>query len=62
MNTYSSLQTPTVITLNDNTGKVLKTLVTNQKLKETLAQYQLPKKEFFYFPYFSEHRTQRMDD
>jgi dipeptidyl-peptidase-4 len=49
MNTYSSLQTPTVITLNDNTGKVLKTLVTNQKLKETLAQYQLPKKEFFTF-------------
>ena len=49
MNTYSSLQTPTVITLNDNTGKVLKTLVTNQKLKETLAQYQLPKKEVFTF-------------
>ncbi len=49
MNTYSSLQTPAVITLNDNTGKVLKTLVTNQKLKETLAQYQLPKKEFFTF-------------
>lgn len=49
MNTYSSLQTPAVITLNDNTGKVLKTLVTNQKLKETLAQYQLPKKEFFNF-------------
>ena len=49
MNTYSSLQTPTVITLNDNTGKVLKTLVTNLKLKETLAQYQLPKKEFFTF-------------
>ena len=49
MNTYSSLQTPTVITLNDNMGKVLKTLVTNQKLKETLAQYQLPKKEFFTF-------------
>ena len=49
MNTYSSLQTPTVITLNDTTGKVLKTWVTNQKLKETLAQYQLPKKEFFTF-------------
>ena len=49
MNTYSSLQTPTVITLNDNMGKVLKTLVTNLKLKETLAQYQLPKKEFFTF-------------
>ncbi len=49
MNTYSNLQTPAVITLNDNTGKVLKTLVTNQKLKETLAQYQLPKKEFFTF-------------
>ncbi|WP_321332987.1 S9 family peptidase [uncultured Bacteroides sp.] len=49
MNTYSSLQTPTIITLNDNNGKMLKTLVTNEKLKQMLAQYNLPQKEFFRF-------------
>nr|WP_320060222.1 S9 family peptidase [uncultured Bacteroides sp.] len=49
MNTYSSLQTPTIITLNDNNGKLLKTLVTNDKLKATLSEYNLPQKEFFRF-------------
>lgn len=49
MNTYSSLDTPPQITLNNNDGRVLKTLVTNDKLKETLAGYALPAKEFFTF-------------
>lgn len=49
LNTYSNLDTPTLITLNDNTGKVTKTLVTNDKLKQTLAGIALPKKEFFKF-------------
>lgn len=49
MNTYSSLDTPPQITLNNNDGRVLKTLVTNDKLKETLAGYALPTKEFFTF-------------
>ncbi len=49
MNRYTSLDTPTVITLNDNTGKVLTTLLDNSKLKERLAQYDMPKKEFFQF-------------
>ena len=39
MNRYSNLNTPTVITLNDNTGKVLSTLVTNDNLKQTLSKY-----------------------
>lgn len=49
MNRYSNLHTPTVITLNDNKGKVLATLVTNEKLKQTLAKYNVPQKEFFTF-------------
>ena len=46
---FTSLDTPMLITLNDNTGKVLKTLVTNDKLKEKLAGYAIPQKEFFTF-------------
>ncbi|MGL4852830.1 MAG: S9 family peptidase [Phocaeicola sp.] len=49
MNTFSNIQTPPVITLNDNNGKVLTTLVDNQKLKEKLATKQLATKEFFTF-------------
>ena len=49
MNKFTSLATPMLITLNDNTGKVLKTLVTNDKLKEKLAGYAIPQKEFFTF-------------
>lgn len=49
MNTFSNLHTPTQITLNDNNGKVLKTLVTNDALKKELAQYATPSKEFFKF-------------
>ena len=49
MNKFTSLDTPMLITLNDNTGKVLKTLVTNDKLKDKLAGYAIPQKEFFTF-------------
>ena len=49
MNKFTSLDTPMLITLNDNKGKVLKTLVTNDKLKEKLAGYAIPQKEFFTF-------------
>lgn len=49
MNRYTNLSTPTVITLNDHTGKALSTLVTNDKLKQKLASYNVPQKEFFSF-------------
>lgn len=49
INTHTDLRTPSVITINDNNGKVLKTLVTNEQLKSKLAQYNLPVKEFFRF-------------
>ena len=49
MNRYSNLNTPTVITLNDCNGKVLTTLIDNQKLQNKLAAYAMPQKEFFTF-------------
>lgn len=49
MNRYTNLSTPMVITLNDNTGKALSTLVTNDILKQKLAGYNVPQKEFFSF-------------
>ena len=49
INKFTNLSTPLVVTLNDNSGKTLKTLVDNNKLKQELAQYALPQKEFFSF-------------
>ena len=49
MNKFSNLDTPMLVTLNDNTGKTLKTLITNDQLKQTLAGYAIPQKEFFTF-------------
>lgn len=49
LNRYTNLNTPMVITLNDNRGQVLTTLVDNKKLTALLAEYNLPKKEFFSF-------------
>ena len=46
---YTSLDTPTVITLRDNTGRTLTTLVNNAALNRKLAEYALPAKEFFSF-------------
>ena len=46
---YTSLDTPTVITLRDNTGRTLTTLVDNAALNQKLAEYALPAKEFFSF-------------
>lgn len=49
MNRYSNVDTPTVITLNDNTGKALTTLVDNTALKQKISGIAMPKKEFFSF-------------
>lgn len=49
MNRYSSLDTPTVITLNDYTGKTLSTLVDNAGLVRKISGYDMPRKEFFSF-------------
>ena len=49
INTFSNLTTPPVITINDNTGKTLTTLVDNKKLAQKVASMNLPSKEFFTF-------------
>lgn len=49
INTFSNIQTPPVITLNDNTGKELATLVDNNKLKQQVASLEMPIKELFSF-------------
>lgn len=49
INTFSNIQTPPVITLNDNTGKELATLVDNNKLKQQVTSLEMPIKELFSF-------------
>ena len=49
INTHSSINTPHTVTTNDNNGKVIKTLIDNKNLKERLAKFDMPTKEFFTF-------------
>ena len=49
INTFSNISKPTLITLNDNRGKELTTLLDNSKLKAQTAQLNMPQKEFFTF-------------
>ena len=49
VNRFSNLDTPTIITVHDNNGKQLRTLVDNHELAERLKEYNLPTKEFFTF-------------
>lgn len=47
INVFSNMTTPQITTLRDNNGKVLKTLIDNQKLRERVATYNMPQKELF---------------
>ena len=49
INTHSSINTPHVVTTNNNSGKVIKTLIDNSNLKARLAEFDMPTKEFFTF-------------
>ncbi|PLX01532.1 MAG: S9 family peptidase, partial [Marinilabiliales bacterium] len=49
INYNSSANTPYFITLNDNSGKVIRELKTNKKTIETFKEYGFAKKEFFTF-------------
>ena len=49
INKYTSFTEPMLVTLNDNNGKTLHTLMDNTNLKSTLAHYSLPQKEMFKF-------------
>lgn len=49
INTYSSKDTPTLITLNNNKGKEMATLMDNAELKSKVTNLNMPTKEFFTF-------------
>ncbi len=49
INTFSNITTPHIVTTNTNSGKVIKTLIDNSNLKERLAKFNMPSKEFFTF-------------
>lgn len=49
INTYSSKDTPTLITLNNNKSKEMATLMDNAELKSKVANLNMPTKEFFTF-------------
>ena len=49
INTHSSINTPHLVTTNNNSGKVIKTLIDNSNLKQRLAEFDMPTKEFFTF-------------
>lgn len=46
---HSSISTPTLITLHNAKGKLIRTLEDNSKLRERLTEYDIPTKEFFSF-------------
>ena len=49
INEFSNLTTPPVTTICNNEGKIINTLLTNEKLKNKLSGYSLSQKEFFAF-------------
>lgn len=49
MNKYTSFTSPMEVTLNNNKGKVLHTLVDNKELLAQVKEYNLPQKEMFSF-------------
>ena len=49
INTYSNANLPNAITLNNNTGEVIKKLKNSESLRGSLSEYELTSKEFFNF-------------
>lgn len=49
INYFSNVETPNLVTLHDQSGKLIRTLEDNSELKEKLKEYQVSKKEFFSF-------------
>lgn len=49
INEYSNITTPPVTTICNNEGRVEKTLISNDKLKNELKNYSIAQKEFFTF-------------
>jgi len=49
INYYSANGIPTLVTLHNSKGKLIRTLEDNKELKKRLKEYQIPKREFFSF-------------
>ena len=49
VNTFTNTETPKLVTLHDQTGKLIRTLEDNAALKNQLKEYAFGKKEFFTF-------------
>nr|WP_319399774.1 S9 family peptidase [uncultured Carboxylicivirga sp.] len=49
INYFSNVNTPTLVTLHDGTGKLVRTLKDNADLKKRVEDYELSPKEFFTF-------------
>jgi dipeptidyl-peptidase-4 len=49
INTFTNVETPNLITLNDQSGQLIRTLEDNSALKNKLKEYNLGKIEFFTF-------------
>jgi dipeptidyl-peptidase-4 len=49
INSFTNIETPTLVTLHDQTGKLIRTLEDNSALKKLLSEYTFSKKEFFSF-------------
>ncbi|HEX5743663.1 MAG TPA: S9 family peptidase [Flavobacteriaceae bacterium] len=47
INTFSDVNTPTYYTLHKNSGEKIKDIITNQNLKNKVAEYNFSAKEFF---------------
>src|SRR5690606_30834642 len=50
INYFGAADVPTLVTVNDRKGDVLRTLEDNSELKETLSEYALSEKEFLQIP------------
>jgi dipeptidyl-peptidase-4 len=49
INAFSNTETPTITTLHDSKGKLIRVLEANEALKEKVKEYNIAKKEFFSF-------------
>jgi dipeptidyl-peptidase-4 len=49
INYFNSAETPNMVTLHDQSGKLIRTLEDNAELKNRIIEYQVSKKEFFSF-------------
>lgn len=49
INTFTNAETPNLVTLHDQNGKLIRTLEDNNDLKNLLKEYVIGKKEFFSF-------------